>query len=100
MTSGVFYDPTMPYELDRRWSSQAARMSALKKDLASAPTEALPASALGAAQTFLDFWENIALQAEVASEVYADELRETGTSYESLDAEVARRMDVLTGEAK
>ncbi|MFD5224896.1 hypothetical protein ACFWHT_04660 [Microbacterium sp. NPDC058342] len=100
MTGGVSYNPVMPYELDRRWSSQAAQMSALRNELASATTRGLPSSARGAAQTFLDSWENIALKARVCSEVYADELKATGTSYENLDAEVSRRMGQFGGQAR
>lgn len=100
MTPGVSYNPVMPYELDRRWTAQAAQMTALMSTLSSATAGGLPPSAHAAARTFLDEWENIALKAKVASEVYADELRETGASYENLDAEVARRLDALGDEAK
>lgn len=99
MTDGVTYNPVMPGELDRRWSSQAAQMSALMKSLSSAPTGGLPSVAVGPARTFLASWEKIALQAKTSSEVYADELRETGVSYENLDSEVARRMAALGGGA-
>jgi len=95
MTDGVLYNPAMPYELGRRWSSQAAQMTALESQFSAAPTDGLPAVAHAAAQTFLSSWEEIALKAKIASEVYADELRETGTSYENLDAEIARRMAAL-----
>lgn len=99
MTGGVSYNPVMPYELDRRWSSQAGQMTALRSELSSAPTAGLPTSAQGAAQAFLDSWESIALKAKVSSEVYADELAATGTSYENLDAEISRRMTALGREA-
>ena len=95
MTDAVTYNPVMPYELDRRWSSQAAQMTAVMKELTAAPTGGLPSVARSAARAFLESWEEIVLTAKVASEVYADELRETGTSYENLDAEVARRMAAL-----
>ncbi|MFD5215626.1 hypothetical protein [Microbacterium sp. NPDC058345] len=75
-------------------------MSALRKALFSASTAGLPPAARGAAQAFLDSWESIALKAGTASEVYADELKAAGTSYENLDAEVARRMAALGGEAR
>lgn len=97
MTDEVTYNPTMPYELDRRWHSQAAQMTALARELSGAPIGGLPAIAKDAARTFLSSWEEIALEAELASEVYADELRETGISYENLDAEIARRMSALKG---
>ncbi|WP_309127911.1 hypothetical protein [Microbacterium sp.] len=100
MTESVSYNPVMPHELDRRWGAQATQMGALRREMSSAQTGALPSSARGAAQTFLDSWETTALHAETASEVYADELRATGTSYENLDAEVARRMAALGGEAR
>lgn len=100
MTGGVAYNPVMPHDLERRWNTQAGQMSALRKAISSASTADLPASARGAAQTFLDSWESIARNAEIASEVYADELRTTGTSYENLDAEVARRIAALGGEAR
>lgn len=95
MTGDVSYNPVMPYELDRRWNAQAGQMRALRGGLSSAPTTGLPTSALGAAQAFLDSWEDIALKAEVSSEVYADELAATGASYENLDAEISRRMAAL-----
>lgn len=98
MTDGVSYNPVMPYELDRRWSSQAGQMRALRSDLSSASTGGLPPSARGAAQVFLDSWEEIAVKAKVSSEVYADELAATGTSYENLDAEISRRMAALGRE--
>lgn len=98
MTDGLLYNPAMPYELGRRWDSQAAQMTALGTELSAASTGGLPAVARGAAGTFLSAWEEIALEAKVASEVYADELRATGTSYENLDAEIARRMDALKGD--
>jgi|GEM_PF-2721187 len=100
MTGGVSYDATMPYELDRRWRSQAGQMTALMKEIGSAPIDGLPAVARDAARTFLEAWERTAIEAKVASEVYADELRETGTSYENLDAEVARRMAGLRRDAQ
>lgn len=99
MSYVVSYDPSMPYELDRRWSTQAAQMRTLTDELSSASTGGLPPAARGAAQAFLQMWENTAAKARVASEVYADELRETGTSYTNLDAEIARRMDALGSNA-
>lgn len=100
MTDGLLYNPAMPHELGRRWDSQAAQMTALGTELSAAPTGGLPAVARGAARTFLSAWEEIALGAKVASEVYADELRATGTSYENLDAEIARRMDALKSDPR
>lgn len=100
MSGAVAYNPVMPCELDRRWSTQAAHMSALGRELSTAPTGGLPTSARAAARIFLDSWESTALKAKISSEVYADELRATGVSYENLDAEVARRMAALGGEAR
>ncbi|MDQ0613466.1 uncharacterized protein YukE [Microbacterium sp. W4I4] len=98
MTDGLLYNPAMPNELGRRWDSQAAQMTTLGKEISAASTAGLPAVARGAARTFLSAWEEIALEAKVASEVYADELRSTGRSYEDVDAEIARRMAALKGD--
>ena len=100
MTDGLLYNPAMPNELGRRWDSQAEHMTALGKELSAASTAGLPAAARGAAGTFLSAWVEIALEAKVASEVYADELRSTGRSYENLDAEIARRMDALKSDPR
>lgn len=99
MSGEVTYDNTMPSELDRRWTLQAAEMTAVKGELGNASIAVLPPSAHAAARAFFDAWEDIALKAKVSSEVYSDELRAAGTSYENLDAEVARRMAALGGSS-
>ncbi|GAA3928410.1 hypothetical protein GCM10022383_04150 [Microbacterium soli] len=93
------YDPVAAYELDRRWDAQADQMNTLIKELDSTTVTGLPPAARDAARTFLASWRSTAVEAKVASEVYADELRETGVLYENLDAEIARRMRALGGGA-
>ncbi|MDT0156638.1 hypothetical protein Q9R19_03260 [Microbacterium sp. ARD32] len=100
MTGGVSYDPLGAGALVSRWRTQASQMRRATSSLAAATTTALPADAVSAAQTFLDMWESTARKASIAADVYADELTSTGTSYQSIDAEIARRMDAMKPDAR
>lgn len=100
MSGGVTYDPLATAVIISRWRTQASQMRSATSSLGGATTGGLPARAVGAAQTFLDMWETTARRASVAADVYADELTSTGESYQSLDAEIARRMDALGAEAR
>lgn len=95
MTSEVYYNPVVADMLIPRWNTQASQMRSAADGLSSASTSGMPSVAQGAAQAFLDMWENTQRTAAIASEVYADELSATHGSYSSFDAEIARRMDGL-----
>jgi hypothetical protein len=91
----VAHDPMHTNNLVTRWRTQASQMRGATAVLTDASTTGLPARATSAAQIFLAMWEGTARKASVAADVYADELTSTGTSYENLDAEIARRMNAL-----
>ncbi|WP_087130625.1 hypothetical protein [Microbacterium esteraromaticum] len=100
MSHGVTYDPASTNRLIARWRTQASQMRGATETLGEATTGGLPSRAVGAAQIFLDMWEQSARKASVAADVYADELTSTGTSYQSFDAEIARRMNALGSDAQ
>lgn len=100
MTDEVYYDSAGSSQIVTRWTTQASQMRTATGQLADAATWGLPKAALGAAQTFLTMWETTARKASVAADVYADELKATGTSYKNLDDEIARRMAALDGGAR
>lgn len=100
MSDTVFYDPMNAGQLVTRWTAQASQMRTTTGQLTDASKAGLPDAAIGAAQTFLTMWEKTAREASVAADVYADELKSTGTSYKNLDDEIARRMAALNGGAQ
>lgn len=95
MTDGVEFNPALLFTVIPQWRTQASQMRSAASSLGGAPTGGLPASAAGAAKTFLSMWENTTRKGSVAADVYADELESTGTSYQNIDAEIARRMDAM-----
>ncbi len=95
MTGNIEYSSQVRTALARNWDAQAAELRALESKLSSAPTGGLPPSAQGAARTFLAMWQRTASKARIASEVYADELFETGVAFEDLEAEITRRLDAV-----
>lgn len=95
MTGNISYSSDVRTMLASNWEAQAEEMRALESKLSSTPTGGLPPNAQGAARTFLEMWQRTASKARIASEVYADELRETGVAFEDLEAEISRRLDAL-----
>jgi len=97
MTDGVEFNPALLFTVIPQWRTQAAQMRSVSSSLGVTTTGGLPASTAGAAQTFLDMWHTTTRTAAVAADVYADELESTGTSYQNIDTEIARRMDAMGG---